>query len=375
MRRSASTHILGGRTLGTPITVRVAARNEVGQGEYSNQVTVAPVSAPSSPLSLTAVPAASGQVQLAWSPPASSGGTVVTDYVIERADGASGWVTVRDAVSPTTSATVTGLVNGTRYSFRVTAKNAIGSSTPSAAVAATPRTVPSAVRSLTAVPGASGQIRLAWVASSSNGGAAVSDYVVQRSTNGTSGWVTLNDGVRTTASYTATGLRNGTRYHFRVSAANAAGVGPASNVANSIPRTVPAAPRVRVYPGSGRAVVAWSAPATNGAAITRYAIQRSTRPTSGWVNLNSKAPATARSQSTTGLRNGTRYYFRVVAYNAAGTGTWSSVVSAVPSTKAGSGYYFANCTDARSAGAAPILRTQTGYRTALDRDRDGVACE
>ena len=50
-------------------------------------------------------------------------------------------------------------------------------------------------------------------------------------------------------------------------------------------------------------------------------------------------------------------------------------VAAVDSAKAGSGHYFANCTDARAAGAAPILRTQTGYRTALDRDRDGVACE
>ncbi|MER3450079.1 MAG: hypothetical protein C4315_10030 [Chloroflexota bacterium] len=31
--------------------------------------------------------------------------------------------------------------------------------------------------------------------------------------------------------------------------------------------------------------------------------------------------------------------------------------------------------EARSAGAAPILRGQTGYREALDGDGDGVACE
>ncbi|MGM9472524.1 GmrSD restriction endonuclease domain-containing protein [Pseudarthrobacter sp. YS3] len=37
--------------------------------------------------------------------------------------------------------------------------------------------------------------------------------------------------------------------------------------------------------------------------------------------------------------------------------------------------YYANCTAAKAAGAAPIFAGQAGYRTALDRDADGVACE
>jgi hypothetical protein len=37
--------------------------------------------------------------------------------------------------------------------------------------------------------------------------------------------------------------------------------------------------------------------------------------------------------------------------------------------------YYANCDAARAAGAAPIRQGQPGYRTALDRDHDGVACE
>lgn len=37
--------------------------------------------------------------------------------------------------------------------------------------------------------------------------------------------------------------------------------------------------------------------------------------------------------------------------------------------------YYANCTEARAAGAAPILVGEPGYRSALDRDNDGVACE
>lgn len=37
--------------------------------------------------------------------------------------------------------------------------------------------------------------------------------------------------------------------------------------------------------------------------------------------------------------------------------------------------YYANCTAARNAGVAPIYAGQPGYRSALDRDGDGVACE
>jgi hypothetical protein len=37
--------------------------------------------------------------------------------------------------------------------------------------------------------------------------------------------------------------------------------------------------------------------------------------------------------------------------------------------------YYANCTQARAPGAAPIMRGEPGYRPALDRDDDGVACE
>lgn len=37
--------------------------------------------------------------------------------------------------------------------------------------------------------------------------------------------------------------------------------------------------------------------------------------------------------------------------------------------------YYQNCTAARAAGAAPIYQGQPGYRSQLDRDHDGVACE
>jgi hypothetical protein len=81
----------------------------------------------------------------------------------------------------------------------------------------------------------SGQVRLTWLAPSSNGGSPVIDYVIQRSPDGTTGWTTLSDGVNTSTSYTATGLRNGRRYYFRVYARNAAGQSVSSSLASAVP--------------------------------------------------------------------------------------------------------------------------------------------
>ncbi len=37
--------------------------------------------------------------------------------------------------------------------------------------------------------------------------------------------------------------------------------------------------------------------------------------------------------------------------------------------------YYRYCSDARAAGAAPLRQGEPGYRSELDRDGDGVACE
>lgn len=60
------------------------------------------------------------------------------------------------------------------------------------------------------------------------------------------------------------------------------------------------------------------------------------------------------------------------------TGAPAPPPAPAPTTKApgsGGGVYFANCTAARDAGAAPLYRGDPGYRAGLDRDGDGVACE
>ncbi|WP_104062461.1 excalibur calcium-binding domain-containing protein [Arthrobacter sp. 4R501] len=46
-----------------------------------------------------------------------------------------------------------------------------------------------------------------------------------------------------------------------------------------------------------------------------------------------------------------------------------------PAAQAPAAVYYANCTAARAAGAAPIYAGTPGYGTHLDRDRDGIGCD
>ncbi len=60
---------------------------------------------------------------------------------------------------------------------------------------------------------------------------------------------------------------------------------------------------------------------------------------------------------------------------AVSNGTASAPTTAAASPSDGASVYFSNCAAARAAGAAPLHEGEPGYRSALDRDHDGVACE
>ncbi|NKY04764.1 excalibur calcium-binding domain-containing protein [Gordonia polyisoprenivorans] len=57
------------------------------------------------------------------------------------------------------------------------------------------------------------------------------------------------------------------------------------------------------------------------------------------------------------------------------TTTPTTDAPAAPTTDEGSSVYYSNCAQARAAGAAPLHVGDPGYRSGLDRDGDGVACE
>ena len=93
-------------------------------------------------------------------------------------------------------------------------------------------TEPARVSSLVATAGNT-EVALSWSAPS-NGGASISDYVVEYTSNGGSTWSTFADGVASTLSATVTGLVNNTSYLFRVTASNAIGTSAVSVASSGV---------------------------------------------------------------------------------------------------------------------------------------------
>lgn len=116
----------------SPEGVRVSVGTVATTGA---QVTVLgsapPATVPSAPRAVTAT-GGDESVRLTWTPPSSNGGATVQEYVVSGSPGG-----ISETVAGT-AVTIPGLTNGTAYTFTVKARNAVGLSTASAAVSATP---------------------------------------------------------------------------------------------------------------------------------------------------------------------------------------------------------------------------------------------
>jgi hypothetical protein len=130
-----------GLTSGTTYRFTVQAVNPTGTGPesaQSNAVTPQTPVVPAAPTGVAAQPA-SQSARVTWTAPAGDGDSAITGYAVTPYIGAAAQTPVQ-AGAAATSATITGLTNGTSYTFRVTATNGVGTSPASAASnAATPQ--------------------------------------------------------------------------------------------------------------------------------------------------------------------------------------------------------------------------------------------
>ena len=180
-------------------------------------------------------------------------------------------------------------------------------------------TVPPVPTGLTATAG-NAQVALTWNASS---GAA--SYYVKRSTTSGSGYAQI--ATPAAANYTDTGLTNGTKYYYVISAYNSAGQSSNSSevsVTPMAPAGPPAAPgNLQATAGNAQVMLTWSASAS----ATSYNVKRSTTSGGPYATLSSP---TVTNFTDTGLTNGTTYYYVVSALNSAGESGNSAQANAAP---------------------------------------------
>ena len=340
---AATSATVTGLTNGIGYLFRVASVNDLGTGVYSaDSSAVTPATTPGTPTAVTGIRGI-GQVQLSWTAPVFNGGSAVTDYTIQySSDSGASWQTFTDAVSAATSATVTGLINGTGYLFRVAAVNDVGTGSYSAnSSTVTPATTPGLPTAVAGIRG-SGQVQLSWVAPVSNGGLTLTDYTIQYSSNSGASWQTFSRAASTATSATVTGLRNGTGYLFRLASVNDVGMGSFSaNSSRIIPSAVPLPPtNVIATRGKGIVIVSWTAPvSTVGVRTTDYRVQQSTNDGLSWVTVRDGV-STKTTTVVSGLVMGRDYIFRVSTVGRFGAGDSSSpsrvvVPATVPSVPVG----------------------------------------
>ena len=311
-----------GLTDGDSYSFTVTATNGVGTGAssgVSNSVT--PATVPGAPVIGTAS-AGDASATVTWTAPASDGGSPIMNYLISAYVG--GTATIAVGVGNVTSDTVSGLINGTAYTFTVSAMNAVGFGASSGVSnSVTPATVPGAPVIGTASAG-DASATVTWTAPASDGGSAISGYTVT-STDSTT---PANGGQTCTwtsgpLTCSVTGLTDGDSYSFTVTATDGVGTGASSGVSNSVtPAGVPGVPVIgTASAGDASATVDWTAPASDGGSpITNYDITTYV----GGTPETTVTVGNVTSDVVSGLTNGTAYTFAVSAINAVGEGLLSS---------------------------------------------------
>ncbi|MCT8858968.1 beta strand repeat-containing protein, partial [Shewanella xiamenensis] len=327
------------------------AAGNVGPAAYTSGSahTVAIPTVPDAPTIGTAT-AGDGQVSVAFSAPGNNGGSAITGYTVTSNPGG---FTNTGASSPIL---ITGLTNGTAYTFTVTATNGIGTGTASAA-------------SNSATPKADQTITFA---QPSNYNFGTTPNLSATSDSGlTVTFSSSTTGVCTVSGVALTFVSAGTCTIDADQAGNSA-TNAATTVTQSftVNAVVPDAPTIgTATAGDAEATVTFTAPASTGGASILAGGYTVTASPGGATGTGSGSPVTV-----TGLTNGVSYTFTVTATNSAGTGAASAASNSI--TPASPQTITFNNPGAQTFGTTPTLTASSsaggGYVVTFTSSTPGV---
>jgi hypothetical protein len=210
----------------TSYAISISATNSVGTGPISSYSATVTTGVPDQMAAPRAAPG-TGLVKLGWQAP-YNGNDPLDGYVVSVTP--VGGTSFTETFSPSSTAgVIRGLTDGTRYTFAIKAEadNGDGAWSRESSVVV-PARVPSVPTRVTATA-ANKAATVHWKAPSSNGGAALTGFIV---TTVGSKQTCIAKG--SALACTVHGLTNGTHYRFRVEARNDIGTSAPSAASNSV---------------------------------------------------------------------------------------------------------------------------------------------
>uniref|UniRef100_A0A3B3CKA5 Myomesin 3 n=1 Tax=Oryzias melastigma TaxID=30732 RepID=A0A3B3CKA5_ORYME len=312
-----------------------------------NKYGVSDPSEPSAPVSLAkpqvmAVRDTDTSVLLQWEEPTDKNG-ILGYYLYYSEAGKQDWKTVNNkpVVKTRSEFTVHGLKTRREYVFRVKSVSRAGNSRYSdesrPIMVKSAINVPSAPSAISLLLCSGSEMVLGWRAPSCHGGSPVQGYYLDQREKGTETWREVNVKPAKKRQFKVSNLICGHFYHFRVFAANLAGVGKPSDASEAFlcekwTMPQPGCPydlefrEVR----NGSLVLLWAAPLYEGRGpVIGYLLEISQGDESeSWTPLNKK-PISDTHYKVTGLQAGETYRLRVSAVNECGVGRASLPSEAV----------------------------------------------
>jgi putative hemolysin len=288
---------------------------------YSNlsnaTTTGCPLTAPSS-LATSAL--SSSQINLSW----SDNSTDETSFRVERSpNGSSSWVEIGNVSANTTSYSNTSLSSCTTYYYRVRAHRSgdnVYSSYSNLSSASTTGCPLAAPSSLAASAVSSSQINLSWSDNSTD----ETSFRVERSPNGTSSWVEVENIPANTTSYSNTGLSSCTTYYYRARAHRSGDnvYSSYSNLSSATTTGCPLAAPSNLLASDGsytdRVYVSWSS--VSGA--TSYQVFRCTTTSTTSCGAALSSPSST-NYNDYGATAGVTFFYRAKACNSTGCSDYS----------------------------------------------------
>lgn len=325
---------------------QVSATNPVSEGNLTSVACAEAPDVPSRPVEFEAVRGdVPGEVELTWDPPADDGGLNITGYSVYIGETEDILALQEELDADAVAFNHTGLPNNALRYYKVSAVNPAGEGQLTTVDEARSPNVPTEPTNVTTDRGPGvGEITICWDPPTNDGGLAVDDYRIYRSATpgGTHDKV---QSVGVTGCWTDTGMADGERKWYEISAWNPAGEGPMSievrGRAPEVPtevRNVTATPhtpddstKVSFY-HHGIVDLHWDEPREdNGMPVSNYTVYRTT-VSNGTLHRVANVSAEDQSFVDGDLLPGVRYYYTVTAWNGVGESNMSQEVSTRSST-------------------------------------------